>query len=160
MLTLHKILYNIVWIAPSHGASLLANKSLHWTHACSHYTCSHYQFIKIFLLQMFFNGSLLITVAHLTCFWGLCNIVAGKRILLRSDVRKTFSLHFIAVSNCEAVRQPRRSWNQSLLCDWPLVLHSMSTIRSLIVKRVFWVYGVYSVEGKCLHTAVKSGTVI
>jgi hypothetical protein len=35
----------------------------------------------------------------LTCF----TLLAGKRIFQRSDVRKTFSLLFIAVPKCEAV---------------------------------------------------------
>ena len=66
--------------------------------------------------------------AHCCCpTWhasgGFVTLLVGKKILLRSDVRKTFSL--ITVPKCEAVRRPRHSWNQSLLCDWPLVLHSM-----------------------------------
>ena len=86
--------------------------------------------------------------AHYCCpTWhasgGFVTLLADKRILLRSDVRKIFSFRFITVPKCEAIRRPRRSWNQSSLRDWPFVLHSMSTICSLGVKRVFWVYGVY-----------------
>ena len=68
---------------------------------------------------------------------------------------KTFSPCSITVPKCDAVKLLCHPFNQSLLCDWPLVLRSMSTICSLVVKRMFSVYAVYSGEGKCLHTFAK-----
>ena len=92
----------------------------------------------------FLNGSLFITVAPL---------LAGNKILL------SVGKHFLSVSLlCQSVMRVKllcRPLNQSLLCDQPLVLHSISTICSLVIKRIFSVYAVYSGEGKCLHTFAK-----
>jgi hypothetical protein len=110
---------------------------------------------KLFCSQCFSMAICSLLLPHLTCF---VTLRAGKGILLRSDVRKTFSLHFIAVPKCEAVTVDDLTVHETKVCSVTDLLYCIECQSFVLWVHNYWILKGPANNHKCQQFSNRSSS--